>query len=325
MNGCMKNVVAGSGARANAKSLRRAFTLVELLVVITIIGILVSLLLPAVQSARESSRRLQCANNLKQWGLAMTSYESTYGVFPAGILYGADASVSGVVPNGVAGPGGIYRRSTYVVALWPFLDAQNMSTTYNYNYSFYAAINQPVVTTQLQVYFCPDDRWGFWKGDIYTRSRGNYVVCWGNGGFGQNSSGFLPSAFGMNRWTQSAKVTDGLSNTMFLSEVMQALVDTDFDFRGDFINTDIGCCEYMTVNTPNSGIDQAVCVNLSQPAPCLYSYSASDYDSARSYHQGGVNVVFGDASTHFISNGVNLTLWQSLGSMAGGEIVPNTY
>ncbi len=308
--------------RFRTQRMRRGFTLVELLVVITIIGILISLLLPAVQAARESARGLQCNNNIKQWALAMYSYESSYGMFPAGILHGVQANTNS---TGVAGPNGIYRRSTYVVALWPYLNAQNMATLYNYNYSFYAPINQTVVMTQLPFYFCPDDRMGYWKGDQYTRSRGNYVACWGNGNWAQSNSGYLPSIFGPNRWTKAANVTDGLSNTMFMSEVMQCQTDTDFDFRGDFINDDVGCAEYMTVNTPNSGVDQDVCVNLTDPAPCLYSYSTANYVSARGYHPGGVNVAFGDGSTHFISNAVNLTLWQALGTMAGNETVSDTY
>lgn len=304
------------------RPLPSGFTLVELLVVITIIGILVSLLLPAMQAARESSRALQCSNNLKQWGIAMNSYQSSYGVFPAGLLHGPQAEVTS---DGSAGPGGVYRRSSYVVALWPFIDAQNLASNYNYNYSFYAPINQPVVTTQLQVYFCPDDRWGFWKGDQYTRSRGNYVVCWGNGDWAQDTSGYLPSAFSFNRWTSPAQVSDGLSNTMFMAEIQQSLTDSEYDFRGDFMNDDMGAAQFMTVNTPNSGVDQDVCVNLTDPAPCLYNYSGSNYVSARSYHPGGVNVVFGDGSTHFLANNISLTIWQALGSMAGNEILPQTY
>jgi prepilin-type processing-associated H-X9-DG protein len=81
----------------------------------------------------------------------------------------------------------------------------------------------------------------------------------------------------------------------------------------------------MTVNTPNSGVDQDCCVNLTDPAPCLYSYSPANYVSARSYHSGGVNVAFADGSTHFITNAVNLTLWQAFGSMAGNELMPSTF
>jgi prepilin-type N-terminal cleavage/methylation domain-containing protein len=301
---------------------RFAFTLVELLVVITIIGILMSLLLPAVQAARESARNLQCNNNVKQWCLACRNYETSFGVFPAGILHGAQANVSS---TGSAGPGGIYRRSTYVVALWPFLDAGNMANNYDYNYSFYAPVNQATVMTQMSFYFCPDDRMGYWKGDPYTRSRGNYVACWGNGNWSQTGSGYLPSIFGLNRWTKSSQVTDGLSNTMLMSEIMESTADTDFDFRGDIINDDVGCAEYMTVNTPNTGVDQDVCVNLSDPGPCFYNYSASNYVSARSYHRGGVNTGFGDGSTHFIGNAVDLSLWQAFGSMAGGELMTNTF
>ena len=210
--------------RNGRATLNRGFTLVELLVVITIIGILMSLLLPAVQAARESARRMQCSNNLKQWGLAMAAYEASFRVFPAGIIWhGAQADTNG---TGTAGATGAERRSTYVIPLWPNMDQQVLTSQYDFNYSFYATVNRPAVMAQVPTYFCPDDRQGYWKGDIYTRSRGNFVVCWGAASWAQTDSGYKPSAFGPNRWTSSADVKDGLSNTMFMSEVIQRACST---------------------------------------------------------------------------------------------------
>ncbi len=299
-----------------ARSARSGFTLVELLVVISIIGILIALLLPAVQAAREAARRTQCSNNLKQWGLGMLNYEGTWHKFPAGIVRGTGASSGNPV-----GASGASKHFTFVVPLWAEMEELPLFRGYDFTTSFDAADNAFVVQQQVSYYSCPDDRQGYWKADQWTRARGNYVVCWGNGTCLQSIPFNQLPAFGYNRWTKASAVTDGLSNTMFMAEVLQSFVDTDFDFRGDFINDDTACCQYMTQNTPNSGVDLQVCANLKMPAPCQSSYSEADYVSSRSNHVGGVVVLYGDGSVHFATDLVDLAVWQALGSMCGGETV----
>lgn len=309
----------GSGLRSWLRG-SAGFTLVELLVVIAIIGILVALLLPAVQSAREAARRMQCGNNLKQWGLALHNYATAFKVFPAGTIRGASATTTS---DGNAGTNGVNRRQSFVPSLWPQLEQQALADKYDFNYSFYAPKNQIAISAQPAFYFCPSDRNGFWKGDGYTRSRGSYLVNWGNGPYQQNNSGYLLSAFGPNRWTSHSDCRDGLSQTVFMAEVVQSSVDTDFDFRGDFFNDDISCAQFMTVNSPNGGVDQTVCVNLTKPSPCISTQSDTRV-SARSRHPGGVTVVLGDGSVRFVGDSVDIAIWRAAGTIAGNEVYDQT-
>ena len=296
------------------------FTLVELLVVITIIGILIALLLPAVQAAREAARRMQCTNNLKQWGLALANYESSLNVFPAGTFHGS-AGVSSYIPSGLCGAHGEYRRQTFVYSLWPYLEQSALFEQYDFNYAFYASQNTPIVSAQVPLYYCPSDRQAMWKADPYSiRARGNYMASWGYCDFYQSQpSNFTKGAFGTNRWTRIADVRDGLSNTIFMGEAIQPANDSDLDLRGDIMNNDCGSSQFMTYNTPNSGYDvvrPGYCVSTDE-MPC--TTGSLIYISARSKHSGGVVVMLGDGSVHFISDSIALNTWRAISSIAGDE------
>ena len=295
----------------------KGFTLVELLVVITIIGILIALLLPAVQAAREAARRMQCCNNLKQWGLAMASYESQYAVYPYGIrLAFGTAETNNKL------------RHTFVPSLWPFMEQLSLYDRYSFSVGFYETANLQLEAVQVPTYFCPTDRQGTWAGDIYgPRSRGNYVVNWGYCDYFQASPvGYKIGPFGPKRQRSVADVRDGLSNTMFMGEVIQSPLDTDFDFRGDIFNDDMGGAQFMAYYTPNSGVDTLEFCGTTatdQVMPCSTTASTY-YNTARSKHSGGVNTAFGDGSVQFISNSISSTVWQALGSMAGDETISAT-
>jgi len=142
---------------SHLKSARHAFTLIELLVVIAIIAILIGLLLPAIQKVRAAAARLQCQNNLKQYGLAFHNYESTKGAFPAG----TNSVLNSPRANGELRTADLGQLPSLLVAhnwntyLLPYLEQENLYRRYNFNRSFYDASNAAVITAPIAVTQCP--------------------------------------------------------------------------------------------------------------------------------------------------------------------------
>ncbi len=319
---------------------RRGFTLVELLVVIAIIGILIGLLLPAVQAAREAARRMQCTNNMKQYGLAMQNYaDVNQSHFPFGMTYPT---------NGWKDFGGIaYERSTWVPRIWPFIEQTALYSIYDFRVGFYAepncAYNNPSasrpVNTPVSYYYCPSDRPGaLWRADPYSQTRGNYVVNMGNDWFWNSAKPSMPykndnwkgAPFYLNISTTLSQVVDGTSNTMIASEVICA-EDSAFDFHGQIFNDEGPGPGFMTVTGPNSSTpDSCYCYTgasgtslntTNRFIPCTGTPLSGDerYQAARSKHPGGVNTAMCDGAVRFVSDTVELEVWRAAGSTQGGE------
>jgi prepilin-type N-terminal cleavage/methylation domain-containing protein len=308
--------------RLSAFHQRRGFTLVELLVVIAIIGILVALLLPAIQAAREAGRRATCANTIRQWGMAMQNYHSSKNKLPEGNRYNP--------------------RRVWVLFTWPYVEDQTHAQAYDQKVSFWQPPNTITGTTNgiyakpVPIYFCPSDRPGaLWRGDIYWRSRGNYVINWGNMMVPYDPSdtsqsptlGLAPFGYKdhvnreMPRISSFKDFTDGTSHTMLLSEVVMAANDDDMDIRGDMLNDDRPCTMYMTRNTPNSGLDVSPWILPRQDNPPGTTTGAGfAHKAARSRHTGGVNVIMADCSLRFVSDDIALATWRAMGTMNGGEV-----
>ncbi len=220
-----------------------AFTLIELLVVIAIIGILIALLLPAVQAARESARRNQCANNLKQLGLALLNYESVKHSFPPGVI--------GNGPDG--GPG----RVSWTIHLYPFLEETSTYANFAFQYivNWTAALPQNChgpnapVSTIISSLQCPTDPavqlWQFFADPLCFIARGNYAAFAGNvnqGSMWLNNNGHLAAAFAYNTPVSIKKITDGTSHTLALGEMLKGLDNID-DYRGCYFcdNSPVRC------------------------------------------------------------------------------------
>jgi prepilin-type N-terminal cleavage/methylation domain-containing protein/prepilin-type processing-associated H-X9-DG protein len=332
---------------SSVASNRRAFTLVELLVVIAIIAVLIGLLLPAVQKVRERGARLRCQNNLKQWGLAIQNMHAQTGALPFGRQDNP--------------------RRVWVVDVWPYADQGNMSLQFDMTVDFESPPNTYEFTLEgiyahtVPLYYCTSDRGAngpaYWMGDYAWRARGNYVINWGNqedpinegtsttnpitgvtsmsGGDPMQNPALGIAPFGdldymsrnLPRTVRLSDITDGTTSTLLMSEIIMTQNDTDRDIRGDFLNDDLACTQFMTINTPNSTTPDPICwcVNENGNAPCVLVTYGSSQKAARSRHPDGVNASFADGHVQFIQNSISPTTWRWLGTMNGGEVIETSY
>jgi len=295
------------------KPLRSGFTLVELLVVIAIIGILVSLLLPAVQAAREAGRSSQCKNNLKQLGLAVQNYHNVYGCLPAsGIM---------ATPGNVADPRG-GKMFSWLVLIPPQLEQQPLHQQFNFNVDIFHQPSTPF-SIRPQFFGCPSDdsrNRAFVDPSVTAGLRfakGNYAAFCSPYRIEEQQT--QPGMLVAHKRATFSDVTDGLSNTVLASEVrtMAALTDQRgawalpwnacsllaFDMHPPY-PPDLTTLA-LTAQTPNNwrrpNADVTYNCNAvesqARKMPC-FSYSSAQYLSSapRSGHPNAVNRVYGDGS-----------------------------
>jgi prepilin-type N-terminal cleavage/methylation domain-containing protein/prepilin-type processing-associated H-X9-DG protein len=310
-----------------SRASRTAFTLVELLVVIAIIGILVALLLPAVQAAREASRRSQCANNQKQVALALHSRHDAMRAFPAGQpqgFYYANWSTDPAVRD--------RDRSCWIGPILQFMEQTALGeefASFLENPPTHTCF-APFANTVIPTFVCPSDPKSPKIANVPGNAQGfhsNYVGCLGSGYAtpgGSNGLDLNGIFYGRSK-TRIADIIDGTSSTLLLSELLQSPDTTAHDVRGRVWNSILAGTEFSTIYPPNSAVGDNVmgyCIAI-PAAPCGTQSMANAFTLARSRHPGGVNATLADGSVRFVSDTISPSTWLALGTRGSGETIPN--
>ncbi|TWT32505.1 putative major pilin subunit [Posidoniimonas corsicana] len=321
--------------------LRRGFTLVELLVVIAIIGVLIALLLPAVQSAREAARRGQCANNLKQIGLGALNFESSYDRLPAGSTTASASSI-----------GGPY-LSTWTVDILPYMEEQPLYDRWDQSVGFVHANNRQLRETIVTAYTCPSD---IEIGTLANPESGPLTSQpWAPGSYramsghslGQSSehywddprSQLKSNESSMPRWSRGmmhcvvdgpgdyrklhavkvSQVTDGLSKTLLVGEYHTLTRQPRRTFWAYAYTSYNQSSAFVESRTLTPDYDRCVEIGGGGVHTCKRSWG--------SLHAGGmIQFVHGDGSVHGVHPDIDINLFAEMGSIAseGASLAPPT-
>ncbi len=282
---------------------RCGFTLIELLVVIFIMAILIAILLPAVQQAREAARKGQCVNNLAQIGLALHNYEMAHEVFPPGTV-----NPTGPIRSESRG----YHMS-WIAQLLPYLDQQNLYSQIDFQVGAYDAKNETPRRTQLPVCICPTD---FRSSRGYGDAPGSsYASCHNDveTAIDRSNNG----AFVLNQAVRRVAITDGLTFTLFVGEKM-------------LLNEELGWMSGTRTTLRNAGTKLNADVHstrseFSRQPQAQPAITLEHVGGFSSHHDAGAYFVLGDGSVHFINQNLDEHVFQSLTNRSDGGVVEDVF
>ncbi len=336
--------------KTTTTSARHGFTLIELLVILFVVGILAALILPAVQSARESARRAGCLNNIRQLALALTHYQTEVGVFPPYRLISVLPYYSITSPY-------IVNDVSPQAMLLPALELRTLYDSINFSVplSLFPVTpqhseNETAARTVVEAFLCPSDGLARAQPFAPISYRANNGPC----GDCAPAPG-LPMTLGLGsglfttRGATPAEMRDGLSQTVSFAEKLVGSLDDAFDGSRDWYNVSgqpaqgaaftpsqwVGYCDSDFPRVPGVGKSGASWLVGDDAATLFFAAAAPNASSAdcathlagvltaRSHHPGGVNASMADGSARFVKSSISVDVWRALSTRAGGEVLPS--
>jgi len=309
--------------------MRKAFTLIEILVVIFIVGLLTAILLPAVQSARGTARRISCVNNLKQFGIGLNQYVLDYNYFPPGVSGNTQFS--------------------FHVMLMPYMEQKNAYDQINFNNIsiIESFANSTVGRSKISTLQCPSDTYTSLQtpGDLIAPNKTNYA-----GNVGDERMIVRPNGMFGNKPIGLQTTTDGLSSTVAMSEMLVSRKNVEHRLRTVFKSASklwgatndlelfTSRCRDLIFFTPNFGMNKGEIWMFGQRYQTLYNHimppnqpscnfvagtlsSVGSSVTATSLHSGGVNALFADGHVQFVKQTIQANIWRAIGTRNGGEVI----